>query len=151
MGFTIDVLSRVLHILGAIILFGGAFYARMVLMPAASSLSDSEHETLKEAVRRRWNRYLHPAIAILLITGFYNYLAVTGPAHNAAGDKQYHMWMGIKILLAIVVFFFASAIAGRMPALAGIRKNARFWLAMNLILATVIVAIAGMLKIRAIP
>jgi uncharacterized membrane protein len=149
--FSVNVLSRVLHILAAIILFGGAFYARMVLIPSASSLPDSEHETLREAVRRRWNRYLHPAIAILIITGFYNYLAVAAPVHRAAGDKQYHMWMGIKILLAFVIFFFASALAGRMPAFAGIRKNAKCWLAVNLALATVVVVIAGFLKIRGTP
>ena len=55
--------------------------------------------------------------------------------------------MGMKILLAMAVFFLASALSGRSKALEGIRRNAALWLVINILLAAVIVAIAGYLKV----
>ncbi|SFI74829.1 hypothetical protein [Planctomicrobium piriforme] len=144
--FFVNVSSRVLHILGAIVLFGGAVFIRYLLMPAASTLPEDQHEQLRERIFKRWRKWLGILIGILIFTGFYNFLWVQIPLHK--GDKIYHMLMGIKILLAFWVFFMASALAGRAKAFAGIRHNAKFWLTLNILCATAIVAIAGFLKVR---
>ena len=82
-------------------------------------------------------------ITLLLVTGFYNYLA---------GDTKlprYHMFMGIKILLAFGVFFIASALTGRSPALEAIRRNRARWMTVLILLASAVVAVAGYLKVAA--
>jgi hypothetical protein len=79
-------------------------------------------------------------ISLLLVTGFYNYLAVKH-------EPRYHMLMGIKILLAFGVFFLASALTGRSAGLAGIRRDAPKWLGILIGLAALIVAIGGYLKV----
>ncbi|WP_437223746.1 hypothetical protein SH661x_003338 [Planctomicrobium sp. SH661] len=142
-------LSRCLHILGAIALFGGAIFTRYVLMPAASELPENEHEKLKSAVTRRWKMFVHLGITVIFFSGFYNYLVVMAPAHK--GDGRYHMLMGIKILLAMVVFFIASVLPGRIPAFAQMRRNSKFWLGISILLSTIIVVIAGVLKVRGVP
>ncbi len=141
--------SRILHVLGAIVLFGGAYFIRNVLFPVAAQLPDDAHQQLKEGVSGKWRKIVGMAIGLLILTGFYNYLVVTGPQHR--GDKLYAALMGIKILLAFVVFFYASALAGRAKAFEGIRRNAKFWMSVNLLLATVVVGIAGFLKVRGVP
>ncbi|MCA8999017.1 MAG: hypothetical protein KDA80_18600 [Planctomycetaceae bacterium] len=140
------VLSRVLHLMGAMMLFGGGLYVRNVLTPASKTLSDDIRPEVLEANAKRWRIYVAVSIAILIFTGFYNYLAIMRPLHP--GDKVYHMWMGIKILLAFVVFFFASALAGRSKALQGIRRNAGMWMTFTTIVGTIVIVIASVLKTR---
>ncbi|HUQ71536.1 MAG TPA: hypothetical protein VM165_18555 [Planctomycetaceae bacterium] len=140
----VDVLSRWLHVGTAIVLLGGTSYMLFVLMPAAKQLPDAEHAKLKELVGARWKKFLHGGIALLLLTGFYNYFQAS-PAD--AFRKQYHMLVGIKILLAFAVFFLGSALVGRSKAFAGMRQKAPQWLGVILLLGAVIVGISGYLKV----
>ena len=150
MDLALPVSSRILHVLGAIVLFGGAYFIRYLLTPAAEeSLTEEQHLTLKESVSKRWRQIVGIVIGVLILTGFYNYIEVMIPQHK--GDKIYHMLMGIKILLAFVVFFYASALAGRAKAFEGIRRNGKFWMVFNLVCATIVVGIAGYLKVRGTP
>jgi hypothetical protein len=82
---------------------------------------------------------------ILLLTGFYNYIVVMRPAHK--GDGIYHMLMGIKILLAFVVFFFSAVLAGRSPKFEKMRRRSGMWNLVLIGLLTAIVAIGGYLKV----
>lgn len=148
--FPIVVVSRILHVLAAIFLFGGTLFLFAVLTPSAKELPESEHEALKERVMKKWRAYVGMAIGALIFTGFYNYLVVAMPEHNAAGDKKYHMFMGIKILIAFVVFFFASVLPGRAKAFEKMRQNSRMWSIVTIVLATVVVGIAGFLRVRGI-
>ena len=54
----IPLLSRWLHVFGAIFLLGGAFYLRAVVMPAASeTLDDETHAKLRAGITARWRKY----------------------------------------------------------------------------------------------
>lgn len=145
----IETTARIAHIVAAIVLAGGAIFVRYILMPSAETIAPAEHEKLKHEVARRWRIIIAIGIALLIFSGFYNYLALQAPRHR--GDGFYHMWMGIKILLAFVVFFLASALAGRSPKLEGIRRNSKMWLTLTVSLALLIVAIGGVLKVRGVP
>ena len=141
----LDVLSRWLHVGTAIVVLGGSFFLRVVLMPAAVSLPEAEHAALRERLMATWRRVVHLGIALFLLSGVYNYLVVAIPRHR--GDGLYHALMGTKILLALAVFFLASALVGRSQALAGIRRDNRRWLAIALVLGFAIVGISGYLKV----
>ena len=117
-----------------------------VLMPAAKELPDDVHTALRGRIMKRWKMLLHTAILLFLISGFYNYLFLTAPLHK--GDKLYHPLIGIKILLALVVFFLAIALTGRSNWSEAFRKDGKKWLTINVILATIIVGISGILKNR---
>lgn len=144
----VEVISRVLHILGAVLLLGGGLFVRNVLFPACQELPEDLRKQVHDATAKRWRYIVAAAIAMLIFTGFYNYIVVMLPQHQ--GDKLYNMWIGIKILLAFVVFFFASALSGRSKALEGIRRNAGRWMLVTTSLGIVIVVIASVLKIRGI-
>lgn len=141
----LDVVSRWIHVGTAIVVLGGSCFLRVVLMPAAAALPEAEHEGLRQRLMATWRRVVTLGIALFLLSGFYNYLAVAIPRHR--GDGLYHALMGIKILLALVVFFLASALVGRSEALAGIRRNARRWLAITVLIGFVIVGMSGYLKV----
>lgn len=145
----IDVVSRVVHVATVIVLVGGSVFLRLVLMPAADGLPEAEHEALKERLLGRWKRVVHVGILLLLLTGLYNYLGVTRVQHE--GDSLYHALVGTKILLALVLFFLASALVGRSAALQGLRNKSKTTLAVMITIAAVIVAISGFVKVRPVP
>lgn len=140
----VDLLSRWLHVGTAIVLLGGTAFQWLVLRPAAQALSDAEHQQLRERVMERWRKIVGLGIGLLLITGFYNYLVAPNPADVW---KVYHPVMGIKILLALAIFFLASALTGRAAAFAKLREQAGFWLACLLLMGVLVVALSGYLKV----
>ena len=143
---SLDILSRVIHVGTAVVLVGGSVFMRFVLMPAASRLPEKEHFALREQVLGRWRKFVGVGIGLLIITGFYNYIHLAMPQHS--GDGLYHGLMGVKVILAMVIFFIASALTGRSEALDRVRQNAKMWLAILILLATILIAIAGFLKVR---
>lgn len=144
-----NVLMRLVHVLTAVVLMGGTAYVRFVLLPAAADLPEAEHQALRERLLTRWRSIVWRGILLLLITGFYNYLEVTAPAHR--GQGVYHMLMGIKILLALGVFFLASVLTGRSPRFERLRQEARCWLTVLLVLAGIVVGIGSLLKVAVLP
>jgi uncharacterized membrane protein len=145
----LNVASRWLHIATAIVILGGTVFMRFVLLPAAESLPPAEHEALRGKVVARWKKFVMGGIALFILSGFYNYLVVTGPLHRK--DKSYHMVMGTKILLAFIVFFLASVLVGRSARFEPLRRDRKKWLLITIVIAFVIVLISSYLRIRGIP
>lgn len=144
----LDTLSRILHVSTAIVLVGGSVFTLFVLLPSVKMLTESAHRDFATAVTGRWKRFIYGGIALFLITGFYNYYRAM-PSHR--GDSLYHALLGTKMLLALVVFFLASALVGRSAKLEGFRKNKSRWLKAVVIIAAIIVCISGYLKVRGNP
>ena len=136
-------ISRWVHLLSVITLVGGSIFMRLVLAPAAKgALSDEHHEKLREAIQARWAMFSHSCVTLLLLTGTYNaYLGFT--AHPE--QPLYHGLFGMKLLLALLVFFLVIALTGRSEALAGIRKHRARWLSVAILAAVTIVLISGVL------
>lgn len=145
----LPLIFRWLHIGPAIVLVGGTAFMLFVLLPAAKEISDEEHVKLRAAVLKRWKRFVHGGIALFLISGFYNYIAVQAPLHR--GDGLYHALMGIKMLMAMGVFALAEIMVGRSKLADQLRQNASKFLAINLTLAVAILLMSGFLKTRGIP
>lgn len=141
----LDAVSRFAHVGTAIALVGGSIFMRFVLMPAANQLPTDAHDHLRAAVLAKWKRFVHGGIALFLLSGFYNYMRLMG-AHK--GDKLWHMLVGIKILLAFVVFFVASALVGKSKSFEALRQQRAKWLGIVVLLALVIVAMSSFLKVR---
>ncbi|MCI0460811.1 MAG: hypothetical protein L0Z62_28010 [Gemmataceae bacterium] len=141
-----QLLFRWLHVGTAIVLLGGSVFLRFVLLPAAEKLSAEAHEALRGHLLATWKIFVHAGVLLLLLSGLYNYLVVMLPLHR--GDSLYHALMGTKILLALVVFFLAEALVGRAAAFENLRQKRRLWLGVIVLLAALIVALSGFLKVR---
>ena len=142
----VDVLSRWLHVGTTIVLLGGSVFMRFVLMPSAnSSLGDAEHDALRAQLMGRWKKVVHAGIGLLLLSGLWNYLMVAAPAHR--GDGLYHALMGVKMLLALGVFFLASVLIGRSPKFESLRQNRARSLSVLILMAALVVSIGGLLKV----
>ena len=142
----LPVLLRWGHVGAAIVVVGGAVFMRFALLPAAKQLPDDVHHDLRDRVMGNWRKFVGIGILLLLLTGIGNYYLAM-QTDRVADSKLYNPLMGMKMLLAMAVFFLASALSGRSKALEGIRRNAALWLVINILLAAAIVAIAGYLKV----
>ena len=145
MMFWLDYLSRFVHIAMAIALVGGSLFTWAVLLPASRGLSDEAQAALSGQIVQRWKRWVHAGILLFLVSGLYNYVRAM-PTHQ--GDGLYHALLGTKMLLALGVFFIASALVGRSGAFAQLRAQRRRWLGILLVLATAIVLISSFVKVR---
>ncbi len=141
----LSVLSRIAHVATAIVLVGGTVFMRFVLMPAAKELPEAEHDQLRQRLMSRWKRVVHGGIALLLLSGLFNYMQQI-PKHK--GDGLYHALLGTKMLLALVVFFIASALVGRSAAFEKMRQNRATWMGLIVLLSALIVGISGFVKVR---
>lgn len=146
--FAVDVASRLIHVLTAIVLLGGSTFMLLVVLPTLQSSDEETRSKIASGLRGIWKRYVHAGIALFLISGFYNYFKAM-PQHK--GDGLYHALVGTKIILALAVFFLASALVGRSAAFEGMRTNSSKWLKILCLLGIVIVAMSSFVKIRGIP
>lgn len=138
--------SRVIHLLCAAVLLGGIFYLRMVVAPGVTAGGDDPAERLFSGRRATWAKWVGIVSLFVLITGGYNYFLVIRGYEVAS---TYHMLLGIKILIALLVLFLAAALAGRSPAAVRFREKASTWLGVCLLAAVVIFLLGGV--VRTIP
>ncbi len=137
----VQLASRVLHILGAIVLVGGLFYIRTVLAPTGV-------EACFAGRRAVWARWVGVATILLLVTGIYNFLVINNQV-KADGEQlepTYHMLFGIKFLLGLLVMFLAAMLAGKTAVAEKFRTNMGRWLNIAWFAALTIVVIAALLR-----
>ncbi len=140
----LDVLSRIIHVSTAIVLVGGSVFNLLVVLPALQQQSDESRRSLIDSFTARWKYFVHLGVVLFLASGLYNYMRAI-PMHR--GDGLYHALLGTKMLLALFVFFVASALVGRSRGLEKMRQNRVFWLRTLVLVSAVIVAISGYIKV----
>lgn len=136
---------RFFHIMAAITAIGGAIFQYFALAPSLGAISDDhQRQQLRERMRSRWAKFVHLSIALLLVTGAINFVLLALPPK--VEPMPYHAIFGVKFLLALLVFFIASALIGKSEGFARMRQAARKWLGIVVLLAAVIVILSGLLN-----
>ena len=143
---TLALVFRWLHVIPAMILMGGTIFLRCSLVPAAAAVDNSDD--LREAVRKRWARLVMLSVLFLLISGLYNFHQ---KAVNFKMDGMYLALLGIKILLALGVFYLVAVVSGRSNTAKRFREKEIFWLNVLVAMMVAIVCIAGYFKVVPIP
>ena len=133
--------SRWYHILSAIVLVGGTLFMRFALAPAMNEVSASD-ET-REAIRKRWMKWVAGAALFLLISGFYNTFLKAKGFHLA---PIYNVFLVVKILLALAAFWLAATLCGRSDRARKFREREIHWLNILTIIVVTIVLLAGFMK-----
>ena len=130
----LDLAMRWLHIIPAIALVGGTLFMRFAVVPAYDQLDDEQRDKIQESVRRGWSRLLMPSILFLLISGFVN-TANISIAYDFPGG-YYMPLLGL-----------ASLLAGRSEGAKKFQQDQRKWLNINILLAILLVCIAGAMRL----
>jgi len=146
-------LLRWAHILAAIVAMGGLVFARFALVPALSDIDATTRDRIHDAIRRRWLPWVIGAITVLLASGLANFLLFNGRVKaegwaDGAWMRQtsYHALFGAKFLLAMVAFYFASALVGRSEGTQWVRNDRAKWLSVTLGLSLAVVLLSGWMR-----
>jgi uncharacterized membrane protein len=146
-------LLRWAHILAAIVAMGGLVFARYGLLPALVEFDETTRDRIHDSIRRRWLPWVIGAITVLLASGLANFLIFNARVKGegwADGlwmrQTSYHALFGVKFLLAMVVFYFASALVGRGEGTAWVRRDRVKWLTVTLGLTLAVVLLSGWMR-----
>ena len=146
-------LLRWAHVLAAVVAMGGLFFARFALVPALSDIDAATRDRIHESIRRRWLPWVIGAITVLLASGLANFLLFNSRVklEGWAGgqwmrETGYHSLFGAKFLLALVAFYFASALVGRGEGTQWVRNDRAKWLSVTLGLTLAVVLLSGWMR-----
>ncbi len=149
----VTLLLRWAHILAAIVAMGALLFARFGLLPALSDFDASTRDRIHDSIRRRWLPWVIGAITVLLASGLANFLLFNGRVKaegwaDGAWMRQtsYHALFGAKFLLALVAFYFASALVGRGEGTQWVRNDRAKWLSVTLGLMLAVVLLSGWMR-----
>jgi uncharacterized membrane protein len=136
LGAVLSLLMRWLHITSVITIVGGFVYARFMVAPALASLSPVDAAAFSKRVVALFRPILYTALAVVLISGLYNYL--TKPFY----PPHYHAVIGVKFLFVLHVF--AASVMYTIPTTNDAKRIQRLnWL---IISGLVIVALSAGLR-----
>lgn len=142
----VGVVFRWLHILAAITAVGGSIFARFVVLPSDSVLSETDRAKMHAAMRARWSKIVAASIGFLLVSGLVNIGLIEALTTAPKEYAWYRPLFAIKFVLALAIFAIASLLSGKTAAAEKLRKNARFWLNLNITLAVALVCISGVMS-----
>jgi uncharacterized membrane protein len=145
--FWFNVVVRWIHISSAVVGIGGMAFLALVLVPAARRGGTEAARAALDAALPGFRQILLTVIALLLLTGIYN-LWLVMPKASALGDlkRTYHMVLGMKLLLALILFGTASSVAAAGRRAGGFQPRHAPLLSVSLVLAVVILFLSATLR-----
>jgi len=149
----VTLLLRWAHVLAAIVAMGALVFARFGLLPALGDFDTATRDRIHDSIRRRWLPWVIGAITVLLASGLANFLLFNarvkaeGWADGAwMRQTSYHALFGAKFLLAMVAFYFASALVGRGEGTQWVRNDRAKWLSVTLGTMLAVVLLSGWMR-----
>ncbi len=117
---------------------------RLALVPASNE--NPEVAEFREAVRRRWAKWVGISVLFLLVSGLYN--AVTKIMAFEL-PPIYHMLVMVKLVLGFAAFFVASLLSGKSEKAQKLRQQEMKWLNILCVIMLVLILVAGYMKLLA--
>jgi uncharacterized membrane protein len=149
----VSLLLRWAHVLAAIVAMGAVAFARFGLVPALGDFDAATRDKIHDAIRRRWLPWVIGAITVLLLSGLANFLLfnarVKAEGWSDGGwmrQTSYHTLFGAKFLLAMLAFYFASALVGRGAGTQWVRDDRAKWLSVTLGAMLAVVLLSGWMR-----
>ena len=129
--------SRWLHILPATVLVGALF--TLWLMPSGNQDEDSNDvETFKASLRKNLSKMVMICAFFLIVTGFYS---IVQKSRAFDLPSYYHPLIGIKILLALAIFWIMSTLTGRSESAEKMRQNEKKLLNFGVLCAVILLSL----------
>jgi hypothetical protein len=139
---TLNLIMRWLHIFSAITAVGATIFLRLVLIPSLTGLPDEARALLLKNMSGRLRTLIHSAIGGIIISGLYNTHVLW-----KTSIAPYALVYVVKVSLALIIFIVAILLTSSRPKWAAFQANRKKWLAVNVILAVIIVALSSYLRV----
>ncbi len=137
----IHLAMRWLHVFSVIMAVGATVFLRLVLIPSLAGVSDDTKALLLKNLSKRLRLLIHGAIGGILVSGLYNTHLLWKTTISPYGYVY-----ALKVLLALIVFVVAILLTSSNPKCAAFQANRTKWLAVNVTLAAIVVALSAYLR-----
>lgn len=144
-------LMQWLHVGSVILIIGGFFFFRVVLLPIASRLPDPG--ALISSALRRFSGFVWSALLTVLISGLYNFITFFRAARTAAATAPvvsdyslYILVLGVKLFIVFLIFTLAIILTFPYPVFDVFQKKPSPWLNITVILGLIVIFLSAFLR-----
>ena len=144
-----------IHVGSVVLLIGGFFFLRVILLPSAKVLPEDQRPKLVDAAFRRFRVVVWTALLTILFSGVYNFIAFLRSTGSFSPDlpkepvqdlSTYILVLGIKIFIVFIIFTFGVLLTFPYPIFAPIQRRPAPWLNLTLILGLIVIFLSAFLR-----
>ena len=144
-----------IHVGSVVLLIGGFFFLRVILLPSIKVLPENQQPKLLEAAFRRFRVVIWSALLTILFSGVYNFIAFLRSAGSFSQDSAtepvqdlstYILVLGVKLFIVFIIFTFGVLLTFPYPVFAPIQKRPAPWLNLTLILGLIVIFLSALLR-----
>ncbi len=139
-----------LHVGSVVLLIGGFFFFRVVLIPIANR--SPAPDTLISSALRRFSGIVWPTLLTVLISGLYNVITFFRTARASAAesvDVDYSLYilvLAVKFFIVFLIYTLAIVLTFPYPVFAVFQKRPAPWLNIVIILGLIIIFLSAFLR-----
>lgn len=134
--------STIIHVTSAVVLVGGIFFFRVLLLKYASRTGGLSDE-LRGVLTGRWLHIAGALLLVLLVTGLINFTFKNEAWKASEGPLSPHMIFGIKFLFFLAAVIVTAVIGMKRKAAAVVRTRL---MTVNLCIGLTIVVLSAILS-----
>ena len=140
-----------IHIGSVVLMIGGFFFFRVVLLPITNRSSDPA--ALISSALRRFSGIVWTALLTVLISGLYNFISFFRNARAGAtvgfvvSDYSLYIFvLGIKLFIVFLIFTLAILLTFPYPVFDVYQKRPASWLNLTVILGLIVIFLSAYLR-----
>ena len=144
-------LMQWIHVGSVVLMIGGFFFFRVVLLPIANRSADPA--ALVSPALRRFGGIVWTALLTILISGLYNFITFFRAARAAAainpGVSDYSIYifvLAIKLFIVFLIFTLAIVLTFPYPVFNVFQKRPAPWLNIIVLLGLVVIFLSAFLR-----
>ena len=137
------------------LLIGGFFFLRVILLPAAKVLPENQRLKLVEAAFHRFRIVIWSALLTILFSGVYNFIAFLRSTGSLSQDapkepvenlSTYIIVLGVKLFIVFIIFTFGVLLTFPYPVFTPIQRRPAPWLNLTVILGLIVIFLSALLR-----
>ena len=140
-----------IHVGSVVLMIGGFFFFRVVLLPIANRSTESEN--LITSALRRFSGIVWTALLTILISGLYNFITFFRSARADAAVESvvsdyslYIFVLGIKLFIVFLIFTLAVVLTFPYPVFSVYQKRPAPWLNLTIVLGLIVIFLSAYLR-----
>ena len=144
-------LMQWIHVGSVVLMIGGFFFFRVVLLPIANRSSDPG--ALIASALRRFGGIVWTALLTVLISGLYNFISFFRTARSASAVNPvasdfslYILVLGVKLFIVFFIFTLAIILTFPYPVFDVYQKRPAPWLNLTVILGLIVIFLSAYLR-----
>lgn len=141
-----------LHVASVVLMIGGFFFLRVVLIPASRSLPNSHQPKLMVAALRRFSVVVWIALVTILASGIYNFVSFLRSANATTASEvspdfsYYILVLGIKLFIVFLIFTLGIVLTFPYPVFDPFQKRPSPWINLTMILGLIVIFLSALLR-----